>query len=360
MTATTPTLSVTLTNYNYGRFVADAIESVLAQNFTDFELIVIDNASTDDSLEVIGRYLEDPRIRLVAHEVNQGMFASLRQSVELCRGRYRVHVDADDWVLEPDAFETQVGFLERHPSVAFVYGSMTMMTTDGHEMLAVRPHDGDRVLPAERALESILSFTLNHSGLMFRLDAYRAGAGYGDGVAHVADMLLAARLCEHGDVAYLDRKLYVFGQHADNLHSRPKSGFPARRSRRSSRRRSVDRSAVGYPTPRRRCRRVLRRALVQLPTEYVFSGRLASGWRLYTESVRAHPLLTLGQPRTVALIIRTVLGGRRYEAGAARRSASVNQGVGQGRVVRAILEGSSTAVAVISQRTPGVAEVGGR
>src|SRR5215211_5099334 len=84
-----PLLSVTVGNYNYGRFLAQNIESILGQTFRDFELILIDNASTDDSLAVMERYAAaDPRIRIVAHSQNEGMFASLRESCALARGRY--------------------------------------------------------------------------------------------------------------------------------------------------------------------------------------------------------------------------------------------------------------------------------
>ena len=77
MTASTgpcdPLVSVTVTNYNYARFVTRNIESILTQTFTDFELIVIDNASTDDSIAILEDFARrDERIRLIAHEVNQG------------------------------------------------------------------------------------------------------------------------------------------------------------------------------------------------------------------------------------------------------------------------------------------------
>ena len=76
----TPLVSVTVTNYNYARFLARNIESILAQNFTDFEVIVIDNASTDASIDIIKDFVRrDPRIRLIAHEVKHssaGSFAN--------------------------------------------------------------------------------------------------------------------------------------------------------------------------------------------------------------------------------------------------------------------------------------------
>ena len=115
-----PTLSVTMTNYNYAGYLPRAIESILEQTYTDFELLIIDNASTDDSVEVIQGY-DDPRIRLIAHEVNQGALASFRESCDESRGTYRLHVDADDWVIASDALQRQIDMMEAHPDMSFVY-----------------------------------------------------------------------------------------------------------------------------------------------------------------------------------------------------------------------------------------------
>jgi glycosyltransferase involved in cell wall biosynthesis len=309
----TPALSVTVTNYNYGHYLPKAIESILDQSFDDFELVVIDNASTDDSLEVLKRYANaDGRVRIIAHAENQGLFASLRESCDVSRGRYRVHVDADDWVLTRDAFAAQVEVLDRQPQVAFVYSSMTMMNWDKDEILVARPYDHDVVLSGAEAVEAVLSFNLNHSGMMLRLDAYRAGQGYGEGINHAADMLLGVRLCAVGDVAYLDRKLYAFGQHDANLHGRPNLHVV-----RNEYLPIIDEAFNGplgarMPDARAVRRRVMRRVLVHLPTEHIFTDRAATGWRLYWESCKVAPFYTIVQPRTVALIGRTLLGARCY------------------------------------------------
>ncbi|HEY1280927.1 MAG TPA: glycosyltransferase, partial [Acidimicrobiales bacterium] len=218
-----PTLSVTVTNFNYGRYLDQNLRSILEQSFDDFELILIDNASTDDSLEIMRSYAAcDRRIRVIAHPENLGMFASLEESCAVARGRYRVHVDADDWVLSPNAFKDQVDLLDQHPTMAFAYASLAMFDSGGTEILTSRPYPHDVVLTSETALEQLLTFSLSHSGMMLRLDYYRETKGYPDAYPHVSDQLLAVRLCERGDlVGYLDRPLYAFRQHGHNLHLRP-------------------------------------------------------------------------------------------------------------------------------------------
>src|SRR4051812_34884538 len=79
-----PTLSVTVLNYNYGTYLPGCLDSILGQTFRDFELIVIDDTSSDNSLEVIKPYLADPRVRLVAHKKNVGYGGSLIEGTETC------------------------------------------------------------------------------------------------------------------------------------------------------------------------------------------------------------------------------------------------------------------------------------
>ena len=308
-----PLLTIAITNYNYGRFLGRTIESVLAQTFTDFELLLIDNASTDDSVEVMKRFAErDDRIRIIVHERNEGALASLRESCEAARGRYRLLVDADDWILERDAVASQVELLESHPDMAFAYSALTMVDSNGRVIHTSHPYPDDRVMSGAEALEGILTFNLNDSGTMIRLSAYRSTAGYSEDHAHVADMDLAVRLCETGSVGYQDRQLYAFRQHGENLHRRPQADVVRREVMPV-----IDRAFDG-PLGReledhtRVRRRVARAALVHLPTQYIFGGDPITGWRLYWDSLRFRPVETVLQLRTLSLIARTVLGAEQY------------------------------------------------
>jgi glycosyltransferase involved in cell wall biosynthesis len=309
-----PLLSVAVTSYNYAAFLPCALDSVLSQSFTDFELIVIDNASTDESPAILREYAaSDERIRLVLHEENQGALASLRETCDVALGTYLVHVDADDWVLAPTAFEEQIELLEANPQVSFVYSSLTMIGPEGETILVSRPYQRDVVVPAEEALEVVLGFNLSSSGMMFRLDAYRRTGGWPDENIHVADQQLASRLCEVGDVAYFDRPMYAFRQQGRNLHLESELKVVSNEVL------PMIEAAFDGPLGRRIPdsskvrRRVIRNALVHRPTQYIFSGELAQGWRLYWESVRASPILTIVQPRTLSLLSRTFLGQRGHQ-----------------------------------------------
>jgi glycosyltransferase involved in cell wall biosynthesis len=314
-----PVLSVTVTNYNYGRFLSQNIESVLGQTFGDFELILIDNASTDESLDVMHDYAaKDERIHIIAHPENVGMFASVRESAEVSRGRYRVPIEADDWVFEPDAFAVQVDLLDRHPAMTFVFSALTMIGSDGREHFVSHAYDHDVVLPGPQAVEAVLSFTLGHTGMMMRVDAYRSTPGYNTAYPHIADMHLGVLLCELGDVGYIDRQLYAFRVHGTNLHLHPQRAV-VRNEMLPVIAAAFD-GPLGARVPDAAAvrRRVERRALVHLPTQYIFAGKPRVGWRLYWDSVKERPADTVLQPRTVSLLSRTVLGQRGHEWVAAR------------------------------------------
>ena len=120
--ARAPLLSVTVLNYNYGRFLGQCLDEVLAQSYPHFEVIVVDDCSQDDSLRVVEPYLADPRVRLVAHTTNQGFTRSLIEATEEhSRGEFVMVISADDRTLRPDAFARQLALLIERPDVAWVH-----------------------------------------------------------------------------------------------------------------------------------------------------------------------------------------------------------------------------------------------
>jgi len=117
---TAPTVSVVLNCYNHEAYVAEAIESVLAQTFADFELIVIDNGSTDGSRKIIQEF-DDPRIRLLLNDDNQSISKRLNQGVAAARGEYVSILYSDDYFL-PDKLARQVAiFSMLDPDYGVVY-----------------------------------------------------------------------------------------------------------------------------------------------------------------------------------------------------------------------------------------------
>lgn len=108
-------VSVVMPVYNVEQYVEEAIESILTQSFLDFELIIIDDASTDRTLDVIKNFV-DNRIRLFTNKDNIGLAASLNKGIRLAKGEYILRMDGDDISL-PDRIKIQVGFMDSNPEI---------------------------------------------------------------------------------------------------------------------------------------------------------------------------------------------------------------------------------------------------
>jgi len=136
-----PLVSVVIPAYNCEAYVAEAIESVLNQTFRDFELIVVDDASTDRTGEVLAGYERAGRIRVVSHQMNQGLAATRNSGIRRARGRYVSFLDADD-VWRPEKLEYHVRILRENPHLA-LFGSDEILFADGEPFmfppLPVRP-----------------------------------------------------------------------------------------------------------------------------------------------------------------------------------------------------------------------------
>ena len=107
-------VSVITPSYNCARFIGATIESVQAQTYPNWELIIVDDCSTDHSREVIEKYIgEDPRIKLVVLERNSGAAVARTKAMQLAQGRYMAFLDSDDlWV--PDKLERQLEFMNKY------------------------------------------------------------------------------------------------------------------------------------------------------------------------------------------------------------------------------------------------------
>jgi glycosyltransferase involved in cell wall biosynthesis len=132
--ARTPMVSVCIASYNHARFLPATLESFLGQTFRDFEIIVVDDGSTDDSLEILEsyarKYHEIMRVFTHSGRRNLGISVTFNVAIKEARGVYWCTHGSDD-VSYPDRLERQVAFLESHPDVGWVYGVADLMTKEG-------------------------------------------------------------------------------------------------------------------------------------------------------------------------------------------------------------------------------------
>lgn len=134
---TPPKVTVVIPVYNREKYVTDAIESILTQQFTDFELLLIDDGSTDRSVEIMRSYTADPRVHVMCHESNLGIPKARHTGLALAQGTYLAMLDSDD-IAHPARLNMQVDFLDRHPDYALVGTWTGGMNAEGRPLRKLR------------------------------------------------------------------------------------------------------------------------------------------------------------------------------------------------------------------------------
>ena len=209
--AATPRISVCVPTYNYGNFIADCIESVVAQTITDWELIICDDCSTDDTAEIVKRYSQsDRRIKYVRNEQRLGMNGNIKRVTDLGQGKYLKVLCSDDWIVE-ECLEVMCALMDENPSVAIATCAEINCDHAGTP-LYVQCLFGKPVwvIPGESMLDWMargMGFGGN-SSFLIRRESYDEVGGYNDQVLYAPDYDLAARLCRVGDYLHTDQPLF--------------------------------------------------------------------------------------------------------------------------------------------------------
>jgi GT2 family glycosyltransferase len=195
--------------YNGEPFLADALESILAQSFRDFELITIDDGSDDASREILDRFAaRNNRLRVV-HQTNAGIVAALNRGLGLADGELIARMDADD-LAHPGRFARQVAYLDAHAEIAVVGCAVTLIDQAGNRIRDVEyPLAPDAV-----AVFLERGSPLAHPAVMMRRAAVLAVGGYREAYRHSEDYDLWLRMAERYRIANLPDRLLLYRQHA--------------------------------------------------------------------------------------------------------------------------------------------------
>jgi hypothetical protein len=175
--------------YNAERFLREAIDSVLNQTFTDFELIIADDCSKDDSWQILTEYAAaDKRVVLVRNEQNMGEAGARNSGLRVARGEYIAAMDADD-VLLPNRFTLQVNYLDAHPEVGVLAGQATRMDVQGNILSPWKLPTDHEVLRATLLFNN----SIPHPTVMMRHGLVRQVGGYS--LVFTTDYDMWWRLC---------------------------------------------------------------------------------------------------------------------------------------------------------------------
>lgn len=193
-------ISIIMSVYNSERYIKEAVESVLGQTFGDFEFIIIDDGSTDSSVEILQGF-HDERIVFVRNDTNIGLTKSLNKGLQLASGEYIARLDADD-ISSPLRLEKQGQYLDSHPEVGLVASAVQYIGPDDQEL-------GVQRIPVLDFAKALLDaeFCWEHSSSMFRAQCIDVVGPYRPEFQYAQDYDLWLRLVERYEVAVLPEAL---------------------------------------------------------------------------------------------------------------------------------------------------------
>lgn len=210
-----PAISVVMPVYNTERYLPYALQSVLAQTFTDFEFIILDDGSSDSSIHIVQEFAEnDERIRFFPLE-HRGYVSLLRRGLNHCRGEFVARMDSDD-ISMPDRFEKQIAFMRAHPDVVALGTRVILIDPFGSEV--ERPEHKTDHCEIEQELLNGVGWAMVHPSVMMRRDALMKIGGYRQDLAVSEDLDLFLRLAEVGRLTNMTDILLQYRQHLQSVN----------------------------------------------------------------------------------------------------------------------------------------------
>jgi len=209
-----PFISVVMPVHNAEKYLVEAVESIFAQTFQDFEFIIIDDGSTDGTLAILEKYQQkDERIRLFSRE-NRGLVPTLNEGLAYTRGKYVARMDADDISL-PDRFRAQLDYLEKNQDCVAVGTQVLIIDPEGMPIcpfstcLSHEDIDGAHLL--------LKGGAITHPSVMMRKETVVSAGGYRPECIHAEDLDLFLRLAEIGRLANLAECLLLYRMHYESI-----------------------------------------------------------------------------------------------------------------------------------------------
>lgn len=211
-----PRVSVLIPTYNYAGYLAEAIESVLSQSYTDFELVIIDDHSSDRTAEIVSKYAQkDKRISFRTNPRNIGMVENWNLCLEQAGGEYVKYLFADDLLCSRDAIRLMVEALDNDPAVSLVASARRIIDSQGRTTAILAHFPDSECIDGRRVICRCLRHQKNLIGeptaVMFRKRL--SAEGFNPRFRHIVDLEFWFRLLEKGGLAYINRPIAAFRRH---------------------------------------------------------------------------------------------------------------------------------------------------
>ena len=211
-----PLVSVLLPVYNGSKYLLEAIQSVLSQTYKHFELIVVDDGSTDSSLEILSEIAKrDERVRVLTSSENCGIVSALNRALSVAKGTFIMRMDSDD-ICTPQRLEWQVQYLMTHPDISVLGGYVEMFSSSDSSSTKIVRHPTN---PALLHFSMFLYCTIVHPSVLMRISVLRKFNGYRSSHNHVEDYDLWLRMLQSPSIRMtnLPRVVLRLRKHEHNI-----------------------------------------------------------------------------------------------------------------------------------------------
>ncbi len=201
-------VTVYITNYNYGEYIEQSIQSILDQTYKNFELLIIDDGSTDDSKNVIEKFRDINNVRII-YQKNKGLNITNNIAMRLAKGDYLVRLDADDYVI-PEFLEIMVDKIEADPNIGLVFPDYYYVNAIG-EVTGV-----ERRFNFEEEV-SLYDLPAHGACTLIRLEFLKDLGGYNESFACQDGYDLWLKFINSFDVVNVNKPLFYYRRHGSNL-----------------------------------------------------------------------------------------------------------------------------------------------
>ncbi|MBY7995827.1 glycosyltransferase [Vibrio fluvialis] len=212
-----PLISVIIPSYNHSKFIVESIESVLCQENVDFELLIADDGSSDDTISVISKYQSNPKVTIFANKVNQGAGVVTDQLIRHSKGDYIALLNSDDFWEGKHKLSKQLNFLEENPSFGACFGKARFVDQNGKNINKFTMDFGDVFDKGKnRSRGEWLRYFLSngnclcHPTVLIRRECFNLLGTYKNSLRQLPDFEMWVNLLKHYDIHIFDEELVNF------------------------------------------------------------------------------------------------------------------------------------------------------
>lgn len=224
-------ISIITTSYNYSEYISETIKSVLAQTYSEWELIIVDDASTDNSVEMIKPFCEDKRIKLLCHDKNKGLAKAIQTGLKYAKGEWIAFLESDDLWTENTLLE-RVKAIESHPQIGLIFNDVEEFG-EKNSVLAVK-NNLDKVRQKLAKMEfprnifydiNIENLLLTFSAVMVKHDALKK-CSLATPIDALLDWWIFIHIAYKNEAFYINKKLTKWRQHKNSyLYNKNKKAY---------------------------------------------------------------------------------------------------------------------------------------